>query len=151
MSKPLKLRIKVKSLARLIPPIHCVAQTCLPGKSPAKQSYASAHAHALTRILARTQCGSRCEGTLVLPHPVFVSFPVPFFFFKGRTRGIWRFPGRGETNRSCSCWHMPADAATQDPSHVWDLHHRSRRRRTLNPLSKARDGTVILMDVTRVR
>ena len=31
--------------------------------------------------------------------------------------------------------------ATWDPSQVCDLHHRSRQRRILNPLSKARDRT----------
>ena len=32
-------------------------------------------------------------------------------------------------------------AATQDPRHIYDLHHSSRQRRIVNPLSKARDRT----------
>ena len=40
--------------------------------------------------------------------------------------------------------------ATQDPSHVWDLHHSSWQRRILNPLSEARDQTRILMDIIRI-
>ena len=36
--------------------------------------------------------------------------------------------------------------ATQDLSHVCSLHHSSRQRRILNPLSKVRDRTCILMD-----
>ena len=39
--------------------------------------------------------------------------------------------------------------ATRDTSHVWELHHSSRRRGILNPLSKARDGTRILMGTSR--
>ena len=37
------------------------------------------------------------------------------------------------------------DTATWDPSHVCDLHHSSRQRQVLNPLSKARDRTHNLM------
>ena len=36
--------------------------------------------------------------------------------------------------------------AIRDLSHVCDLHHSSRQHRILNPLSKARDRTQILMD-----
>ena len=41
---------------------------------------------------------------------------------------------------------LPATAtAMQDPSHVFDLHHSSRQRWILNPLSEARDRTHNLM------
>ena len=40
--------------------------------------------------------------------------------------------------------------ATPDPSHLYDLHHDSQQRWILNPLSKARDGTDVLMDVNQV-
>ena len=36
--------------------------------------------------------------------------------------------------------------ATQDPSHICDLHHSSQHSGILNLLSKARDQTRILMD-----
>ena len=39
---------------------------------------------------------------------------------------------------------------TQDLSHVCYLHHSSRKRQTLNPLSKARDQTCILMDASQI-
>ena len=42
-------------------------------------------------------------------------------------------------------------AATQDPSHVCDLYHISWQCQILNPLSKGRDQTRILMDTSRVR
>ena len=48
---------------------------------------------------------------------------------------------------------LPAYAtaiATQDPSHVCDLHHNSQQHQSINPLSDARDGTHILMDASRV-
>ena len=40
--------------------------------------------------------------------------------------------------------------ATLDLSHVFDLHHSSRQRQILKPLSEARDGTCNLMDASRV-
>ena len=40
--------------------------------------------------------------------------------------------------------------ATQDPSHICNLHHSSRQCRILNPLSEARDWTR-LMDTSQVR
>ena len=40
--------------------------------------------------------------------------------------------------------------AVQDPSCVCNLHHRSQQLWILNPLSKARDGTHILMDTSHV-
>ena len=41
--------------------------------------------------------------------------------------------------------------ATLDLSHVCNLHHSSQQHQILNPLSKARDRTRILMDPSRVR
>ena len=40
--------------------------------------------------------------------------------------------------------------ATPNPSHICDLHHSSRQRWILNPLSEARDPTCILMGTSRV-
>ena len=39
--------------------------------------------------------------------------------------------------------------AMPDPSGVCDLHHRSWQHQILNPLSEARDGTLVLMDTVR--
>ena len=39
---------------------------------------------------------------------------------------------------------------TSDPSCVCDLHHSSRQRRILNPLSEAKGQTHILMDASQV-
>ena len=36
--------------------------------------------------------------------------------------------------------------ATPDPSRIFNLHHSSLQHQILNPLSKARDRTFILMD-----
>ena len=43
------------------------------------------------------------------------------------------------------------NAATRHPSHVFHLHHSSQQHSILNPLSKARDRTCILMDTSRIR
>ena len=48
---------------------------------------------------------------------------------------------------------LPAYAtatATPDPSCVWDLHHSSWQHWILNPLSRARDQTCVLMDTSQV-
>ena len=43
------------------------------------------------------------------------------------------------------------DTATQDLSHICDLHHSSQQRQILNPLCKARDRTCNLMVPSRIR
>ena len=40
--------------------------------------------------------------------------------------------------------------ATRDLSYICDLHHCSWQRRILNPLSKTRDGTCVLMDICQI-
>ena len=40
--------------------------------------------------------------------------------------------------------------ATPDQSHVFTLHHGSQQRRFLNPLTKARDQTLVLKDASQV-
>ena len=40
--------------------------------------------------------------------------------------------------------------AMQDLSHVYDVYHSSRQCQILNPLSKARDRTRVLMDTSQV-
>ena len=41
--------------------------------------------------------------------------------------------------------------ATQDPSHIWDLHHSSGQCRILDPLREARDRTHNLMVPSWIR
>ena len=55
-------------------------------------------------------------------------------------------------------WHMdvprlgayPTATATQDQSHVCNLHHCSWQRQIFNPLSKARDWTCVLMGASQI-
>ena len=80
---------------------------------------------------------------------VFMSFFLFFCLFQVHTRGIWEFPRVG----SESNLQLPAYAtttATQDRSHVCDLHHSSWPRQILNPRSEARDRTLVLMDTNQV-
>ena len=68
-----------------------------------------------------------------------------FFFFLmlfRATPAVRKFPGE----RSYQSYSYTTVTAMQDPSHICDLHHSSRQRCILNPLSKARDRIHILMD-----
>ena len=44
----------------------------------------------------------------------------------------------------------PRTTATRDPRHICDLQHSSRQSRLLNPLSKAKDQTRVLMNTGQV-
>ena len=51
-------------------------------------------------------------------------------------------------------WELQLPAyttATPDPSLICDLHHSSRQRGILSPLSEARDRTRNLMDTSQIR
>jgi len=69
-------------------------------------------------------------------------------FFYGHTCSIWRFPGQ-RSNRSCSCWPTPqlqqcwigASSAAYTTAHGNAI---------INPLSKARGRTQVLMDASLV-
>ena len=72
------------------------------------------------------------------------------FFFLGRHPWRMEVPRLGVELEL----QLPAYAtatATQDLSRVCDLHHSSRQRWTVKPLSKARDQTCILMDANQIR
>ena len=71
-------------------------------------------------------------NSLSLTNTVFV-WLVLFLLFGAAPAAYWKFSGQG-LNCSCSCWPMP-----QPPQH-----------QILNPLSKAGDGTHILMDTSWV-
>ena len=74
---------------------------------------------------------------------------TPFFSaFQALTHGTWRFPGWGANLQ------LPAyttSTAMADLSLVCDLRYSSWQRQILNPLSKVRDGTCILVDTSRIR
>ena len=74
----------------------------------------------------------------------FLSF---FFSFQGQTLSIWRFPGQGSIGATAASLHT----ATQDLSHVCDLHHSSPQHPIFNPLSKARNQTCNLMAPNKIR
>ena len=84
-------------------------------------------------------------------HPYFL-----FFLFFCLFAISWAAPtayGGSQASGLMELW-LPAytrATAMQDPSHVCDLHHSSRQRRILNPLSKGRDRTCNLMVPSRIR
>ena len=50
-----------------------------------------------------------------------------------------------------SCVFNATATGMPDPSCVFNLHHSSRQRWILNPLSKAQNPTCILMDASQIR
>ena len=72
-----------------------------------------------------------------------------FFSFQGCTCGTWKFPRLGVELELQQLAYTTA-SATLDPSHVCALHHSSRQHGILNPPSRARDRTCILVDTSRV-
>ena len=76
----------------------------------------------------------------------FNSFCFCFCFGGGCTRCISRFPGQGSNwSSSCRPTPQPQQPATQDLSHIRDLHHSSWQHGILNPLCEVRNRTCILM------
>ena len=82
--------------------------------------------------------------------PVFPKICVILFiYFYGHTCSIWKFPDLRVKLELQLLAHTTA-TATQDPSCVCNLHYSSWQHQILNPLSKARDGTCILMAISLV-
>ena len=74
-----------------------------------------------------------------------------FFFFLGLYPWHMEAPKVGvESELHLLACATATATATQDPSHVYDLYHSSCQCQTLNPLSKARDHTCILMDTSHI-
>ena len=72
-----------------------------------------------------------------------------FFVFLGLHPQHMKVPRLGFTSELQLPAYTPA-TATPDPSRVYDLHHSSQQRRILKPLSKARDGTCILVEASQI-
>ena len=88
--------------------------------------------------LSQNLCLVRELGLLLLSFLLFRAAPVAY----GGSQA------RGHSDLQLLAY---ATATTmQDPSHVCDLHHSSRQRRILSPLSEARDGNCVLMDASQV-
>ena len=81
-------------------------------------------------------------------HEHFFSFFL-FFIFLGLQLQHMEVPRLG-VNLELQLLAYATAIATQDPSHVWDLHHSSGHCWILNPLSKARDHTWNLMVTSRI-
>ena len=81
------------------------------------------------------------------PHTKLMRNNMAFFFFFFFFLSFEEVPRLGVKLEL----QLPATAtatATPDPSRVCDLHHSSRHRQILNPLSEARDQTRVLMDAS---
>ena len=83
----------------------------------------------------------------------FLSFLFFFFFlfllFRAAPTACRSSQARAELELQLPAY-TTATAMLWDPSHVCNLHHRSRQGRIPNPLSKAMDQTHVLMDTSRV-
>ena len=97
---------------------------------------------------------SECSGLcgLVAPSPLFCFLGFVFVFvfcFLGPPLGHIEVPRLGVKSELQLRVYTTA-MATQEQSRLWDLHPNSRQHRILNPLSKARVRTCILMDTSPV-
>ena len=77
-------------------------------------------------------------------------FFFPFFVFLGPYLWHMEVPRLG-VQLELQLLAYTTAKATQNPSHIWNLHHSSRQRHILNPLCEARDQTHILMNTSQVR
>ena len=81
--------------------------------------------------------------------------PHPCMAYGGSQARGWIRAIAASLGNSVICYTLATycvfcEPATGDPSHICDLCHSSQQHRILNPLSKARDRTRILMDVSGV-
>ena len=72
------------------------------------------------------------------------------FFFSGLHPRHMEVPSLGVQSELQLLTYATA-TATQDPSHVCNLHHSSQQHQVLNPLSEARDQPLNLMVPRRIR
>ena len=94
--------------------------------------------------------GLRSEPRQMQTETLVPSSDLPFCFFLELHPQHMEVPRLGVKSEL----ELPAyttATATWNPSHVCDLHHSSQQPWILNPLSKARDQTRILMDTSQVR
>ena len=89
-----------------------------------------------------------CSYSMIRQHQDLVCFLS--FFFLGPHPWDMEVPRIGVQSELQPLAYARA-TATQDLSRVWDLHHSSWQRWILNPLSKARDQTCVLMATSRIR
>ena len=82
-----------------------------------------------------------------------MTISIFFFFFvfsRFSTKPAWHMEvPRLEVELELKLLAYTIPTATQDPSCIFDLHHSLGQRRILNPLSKPRDWTRVLMDTSQ--
>ena len=112
---------------------------------PTKNLYQNLYVRVLQRN--RTNIIYTYNHVRVCVHVCMISFKelAIFFFFLGPCLWYMKVPRLGVETELQMLAYTTA-TATLDPSHICDLHHSSRQHRVLNPLSEARDQTLILMD-----
>ena len=71
-----------------------------------------------------------------------------FCLFRAAPAAYRSSQARGRIRATAAGLHH--STATRDLSCIWDLHHSSEHRRILNPWSKAREQTCVLMDTSWV-
>ena len=77
------------------------------------------------------------------------SFFFFFCFFRATPAAYGSSQARGQIRATAAT--CATATATQDLGHICDLYHSPQQHRILNPLSKSRDRTGILMDASWVR
>ena len=96
----------------------------------------------------RINCNwSLMRNSIIVIHTNTMPFTYSYFSFFRATPVAYRdSQARGQMELQLLA-HATA-TAMRDPRCACDLHHSSRQRRILNPLSKVRDRTCVLMDAS---
>ena len=108
--------------------------TAMPDPQPTKQSQG----------LNLQPHGSQLDSSTTEPRREFSLS----FFFKATPAACESSKARGRIGAVVAGLHH--STATRDPSCICNLHHSSWQCQILNPMSKARDQTHILMDISQV-
>jgi len=99
--------------------------------------------------------GQPLGGGWEVTAPTWIFFFLPFFFglfclFRATPTAYGRSQAWGPIGAVAASLYTTA-TAMPDLSHICDLHHSSRQRQILNPLSKARDRTRNLIVPSQIR
>ena len=112
--------------------------------------------HWLYRVIRNPGCYLPLSGQNGVPQPTSTARKVSNFIghFLSQTNQALNMEGKKilgvESEPQLPAYTTATDTATWDPSHICNLHYSSWQHQIFNPLSEARDQTLVLMDISQV-